>query len=148
MKHFATAVLLLLAISVSGIAAVQPSLKKDTVEQLVKSLTEAYTGKTLASLDEGKPYLGNITIVIEHSLGNKKETKTFKTLGKVDEWLKSREKEELPSRQAFTLKQCKKGVCNFTEDGLLHNNLYFKKVTYSYSKGRYYIKTITFLDGD
>ena len=148
MKHFATAaVLLLLAISVS-VMAVQPSSKKDTVEQLVKSLTEAYTGKTLASLDEGKPYLGNITVVIEHSLGNKKETKTFKSLGKVDEWLKSREKEELPSRQTFTLKQCKKGVCSFTEDGLLHNNLYFKKVTYISSKGRYYIKTITLLDGD
>lgn len=144
MKHFTITILLLMFV-ITGFINAQ---EKQTINNLVSAVGEAYKAKTLAGLDVDKPYLGNITVIIQHSRGRKSVTKTFKSFEKVDEWLKSREKEELPSRDVFTLKQCKKGVCSFTEDGLLHNNLYLKKVTYSSSKGRYYIKTITLLDGD
>lgn len=46
------------------------------------------------------------------------------------------------------LKQCKKGMCTFDNAGLLHNNLYLKKITYGFTKGRPYIKAVYFLDGD
>ena len=148
MKHFLGSIVLLLFISVSGLA--QPSTGKQTIEQLVNSLSTAYSAKTLRSLDAKKPYFGKITIVIEHSLAQPEyETKTFKTFAKVEKWLKSREIEGFPARGTRKLKQCRKWVCIYDFDGgILHNNLYLKKITYGFSKGRYYIKKITLLDGD
>jgi len=147
MKQIIGIIVLLLFISMLAMA--QPAAPKQPIDQLVYELSEAYSAKKLADLDSDKPFLGNITVVIEHSLRKKVERKTFKTLAKVDEWLKSREKEDLPSRETSTIKQCKKGVCTFDWDsGILHNQLYLNKVTFTSGNGRFYLTAIHLLDGD
>jgi hypothetical protein len=147
MKQILGIIVLLLFISILAMA--QTSTPKQPIDHLVYFLSEAYSAKKLSDLDGDKPFLGNITVVIQHSLRKKVETKSFNTLGKVDEWLKSREKEDLPSRETSTIKQCKKGVCTFDWDsGILHNQLYLNKITFTFSNGRFYITAIHLLDGD
>ncbi|MDT5063547.1 MAG: hypothetical protein QOH63_4006 [Acidobacteriota bacterium] len=126
-----------------------------TIDQLVKTLAEAYTSKSLGSLDAEHPYLGKLKIVIEHSLAddtakNRFEIKEFKTLGKGEQWLRSRERgDSAPSRETRPLLGCKKGVCAYDfNGGILHNQLYLRKIAYGYRSGRPYIKTIFLLDGD
>ena len=73
--------------------------------------------------------------------------KTFKTLAQVDRWFKRRETADGPARNKGQLKQCRKGVCTFEQEGMLHNNLYLKKITYGMRKGQPYIKAIYIDDG-
>jgi hypothetical protein len=45
--------------------------------------------------------------------------------------------------------KCAKGVCTYNFDGgILHNNLYLKKITYGMRGGCPYLKSIYLLDGD
>jgi hypothetical protein len=128
--------------------------KKQTIEDLVKAVAEAYEAKTLGSLDAQKPYVGKLRIVIENSLAedNAKDRfviKWFTSLTRADRWLKSRQHEELPGREAKPFVRCAKGVCTYNFDGgILHNHLYLKKITYGARGGCPYIKTIYLLDGD
>ena len=132
----------------------KPTCKNETIEQLVKAVSEAYAGKTLGTLDTQKPYRGRVRIVIEHSLAgdNDKDRfviKWFTSLARAESWLKSREHEEMPARSTMPLTKCAKGVCAYNFDGgILHNNLYLKKITYGMSGGCPYLKTIYLLDGD
>lgn len=135
----------------TGSATAFPNSK---IEPLVKGLAEAYTAKSLGSIDAEHPYLGTVKIVIEHSLAedtapNRFEIRSFKTLEQVEQWLKSRERDELPTRQAKPLLRCKSGLCTYDFDGgILHNQLYLKRISYGYRNGRPYLKTIFLLDGD
>lgn len=147
MKYFATLGILLVFLVTISVDA-RPASGKKTIEELVGSMGQAFAGKTLASLDADKPYVGSVTVVIQHSLGGKATTKSFKSFADVDKWLKSREKEDMPNRNSNPLKSCKSGACSYDVSSLLHNNLYIKKVTYTSSKGKFYIKTVTLLDGD
>ena len=128
--------------------------KKQSIEDLVKAIGEAYEGKTLGSLDAEKPYVGKVRIVIEHSLAedNAKDRfviKWFTSLAKAEAWLKSREHEEMPGRGTKPLAKCAKGICTFNFDsGIVHNTLFLKKITYGLRAGCAYIKTIYLLDGD
>lgn len=132
----------------------KPSCKYETIGQLVKAVAESYEGKTLSSLDAQKPYLGKVRIVIEHSLAddNAKDRfviKWFTSLAKAEAWLKSREHEEMPGRATKPLAKCANGVCTYNfDDGIVHNTLYLKKITYGSSRGCPYLKTIYLLDGD
>jgi hypothetical protein len=132
----------------------KPSCKHETIEQLVKALGEAYDGKSLGSLDTDKPFAGKFRIVIEHSLADDNARdrfviKWFTSLRKAESWLKSREHEEMPARSTRPLVKCAKGVCTYDFDGgILHNNLYLKKITYGIRNGCPYLKTIYLLDGD
>lgn len=152
MKKLTTTVALIIFIfSFSGQA--QSPSGKETIEQLVTTLAEAYTSKSLGKLDEGQARAGKVKIVVEHSLGEdgeQYESKVIKTFEQGERWLKSREREEgAPFREARPLLRCRKGVCTFNFDGgILHNHLYLQKLTYGYRNGRPYIKTIYLLDGD
>lgn len=126
-----------------------------TIEELVESLSEAYTSKTLDGLDKERPLLGRVRIVIEHSLAgdddkDRFEIKTFTTFKQAEQWLRSRERDEgFPARQSKPLVRCRQGVCTYNFDGgILHNNLYLQKISYDYRRGRPFIKTIYLLDGD
>jgi len=127
---------------------------KQPIQDLAKAIAGAYEGKTLASLDAQKPYLGKVRIVIEHSLAedNAKDRfviKWFTSLARAESWLKSREHEEMPGRESRPLVSCAKGVCTYNFDGgILHNHLYLKKITYGGRSGCPYVKTIYLLDGD
>lgn len=125
------------------------------IEQLVASLAEAYTSKSLEKLDAQRPYLSLFRIVIENSLAepNAKDRfiiKSFRTLARAEQWLRSQETSaDTPSRQIKPLKECTKGVCTYDFDGgISHNQLYLKKVTYGVTRGRPILKTIYLLDGD
>lgn len=130
------------------------ALSNSTIEQLVKSLAEAYEAKELGKLDIGRPYFGKVRIVIEHSLAednakDRFEIKSFKTLAMGEQWLKSREMHDVPARATKPLQRCRKGLCTYDfGGGINHNNLYLKKITYGYRNGRPYVKTIFLLDGD
>ncbi len=127
---------------------------KDSVQKLAKELAAAYEGKRLGSLDAKKPYRGSFKIVIEHSLAGDDEpgrfvTRTFSSMKKAEQWLRSRSHDGLPNRQSRPFKRCGTSVCSFDFDGgILHNQLYLKKFTFAKSGGKNYIKTVYLLDGD
>jgi hypothetical protein len=154
MTKLATAVSLILVIISFPVHAKSPT-KQETIEQLVKELAEAYTAKDLGQLDAEHPYFGQVKIVIEHSLAedtapNRFEVKRFKTLAQGEQWLRGREREEgAPFRQTRPLLQCRKALCDYDFDGgILHNQLYLRRISYGYRNGRPYIKTLFLLDGD
>jgi hypothetical protein len=125
------------------------------IEQLVASLAEAYTSKSLGKLDAQRPYVGRFRIVVENSLAepnakDRFEIRTFNTLARAEQWLRSQEtSDDTPSRQTKPLKKCARGVCTYDFDGgISHNQLYIKKVTYGITRGRPYFKTIYLLDGN
>ncbi len=132
----------------------QSSCKKQTIQDLVKAVAEGFEGKTLGSLDARKPYVGKIKLVIEHSLApdNAKDRfviKWFTSLAQFERWLKNREHEEMPGRSTKPLVRCAKGICTYNfDDGIVHNTLYLKKISYGVRGGCPYIKTIYLLDGD
>ena len=148
-----TLTVLLLAFVMSASASV-PAAKKDTIQQLAKTLAKAYEAKSLGSLDAKKPYIGQVKIVIEHSLADDNDkgrfvSRTFKTLKKAEQWLRSRATDGMPARESRKLERCRSGICSYDfGGGILHNHLYLKKFTYGFSSGRYYLKTIYLLDGD
>lgn len=126
-----------------------------TIEQLVASLAEAYTSKTLGKMDAQRHYVGSVRVVIENSLApdnarDRFESRTFKTLEGAEQWLRTRERgDDGPSRETKPLQRCSKGLCTYNFDGgISHNQLYLKKVSYGSKYGRPYIKTIYLLDGD
>lgn len=152
MKNLAVIVALILIIIALPVHASSPA-KKESIEQVVKELSDAYMEKTLGKLDAERPYLGRVKIVIEHSLVEGKgqfEIKNFNTLAKGERWLKSREREDgTPFREVRPLEGCNRGLCTYDfNGGILHNHLYIKKIAYGYRNGSPYIKTIYLLDGD
>lgn len=146
-----------LALSIFTLASTvtaQTGCKQQTIETLIRVVVEGYNQKTLATLDREKPYRGSFRVVIEHSLAeddapDRLVARRFASLARFERWLKSREHEDLPARSIMPFKSCAKGVCAFDFDGgILHNNLYLKKITYGTSRGCPYLKTIYLLDGD
>ena len=153
MRRLATAVALLLLVAPLWIASrparAQSEVKRETVEELVKALAEAYTSKSLGGLDAGRPRQARVSVVVEHSITGRREARSFRSLEAAERWLKSREREDGPARQVMPLKRCRRGVCTYDFDGgILHNNLYLQKVAYGLRGGRPYVKTIYLLDGD
>ncbi len=131
-----------------------PACKKQPIEDLVKAVAEAYETKTLGTLDAQKPVSGRVRIVIEHSLADDNDKdrfviRSFTSLAKAEAWLKSREHEEMPGRATKPLVRCAKGICAYNfDDGIVHNTLFLKKITYGVRNGCPYLKTIYLLDGD
>jgi hypothetical protein len=129
-----------------------------SIEDVVGQLSDAYAARDLGRLDAEHVRLGRVTIRIENSLGEDTDpdrfvTKSFRSFAAAEKWLRSREHgpnaDDGPARSVRPLKRCRKGLCTYDFDGgILHNNLYLQKVSYSLSRGKAYIKTIYLLDGD
>jgi hypothetical protein len=142
------------SLSTWEVATMSGSAPASTIEQLVKTLAEAYAARTLGQLDSESFVFGKVAIVIEHSLADDNAkgrfvTKAFKTFGEAEQWLRSRERDEQPGREIRPFRRCSRGLCTFDlEGGITHNRLYLQKVGYGYRKGRPYIKKIYLLDGD
>jgi hypothetical protein len=153
MKRFAATLALILWLIALPVEA-QTRAKKGSVEQLAKALSRAYGAKALGRLDAGRPYVGKVKIIIEHSLADDDDKdrfarKSFKTLAQGEKWLRSREFEGTPSRGSRELLHCKKGVCHYDFGaGINHKVLFLQKFTFGYRNGLAYIKTIYLLDGD
>ena len=132
----------------SALAHARPSSKSETIEQLAKALSEAFTTGALGGLDAERPYLGTVRIIVEHSISGKREMKNFKTFGEAEKWFTSRARDDGPARNSGPLLRCRKGVCTYKQEGMLHNNLYLQKITYGIRKGRPYIKAVYVIDGN
>lgn len=149
MRRLVSAVALLALLITPLSAPAQTAAKKETVEELVKALSEAFTSKSLGGLAAERPRQGRVSIVVEHSISGRREVRSFKSLEAGERWLKGREREDGPARQAMPLKGCRRGLCTYDFDGgILHNNLYLQKVAYGYRRGLPYVKTVYLLDGD
>ena len=120
-----------------------------SIRELADTAAKAWGEGNLGSLDASRPYVGSVKVIVEGTVGEPPMIwrKTFRTLAQVDRWFKSRERAEGPARNIGQLKQCSKGVCTFEQEGMLHNNLYMKKITYGMRKGKPYIKAIYIEDG-
>jgi hypothetical protein len=127
----------------------EASYPKQSIEQLATNVAFAWSEGNLSSLDARRPYVGSVRVVVEVTVGEPSltERKTFRTLAAIDRWFKQREREDGPRRNMGSFERCSKGACTFEQSGMLHNNLYLKKITYGTSKGRPYIKAIYIEDG-
>lgn len=118
-----------------------------TPKQLAASVSKAFKAKKLGTLDAGRSYAGSVKIVVEHSLADKSDVRSFTNFQLAGAWLFRGRREA--GVNAGNLQRCSNGTCTFTINGMLHNNLYLKKVTYGLAGGKNaYVKTITFVDGD
>lgn len=126
------------------------SPQTQTIQELANVVANAWGEGTLGTLDAGRPYVGSVRVIVEGSIGEPPlvERKTFRTLAQIDRWFKRRERADGPGRNIGQLQQCSKGVCAFEQEGMLHNNLYLKKITYGMKKGKPYIKAIYIEDGN
>ncbi len=128
--------------------------KKQRVEDLVKAFGQAFEEKALGRLDADRSYPGTVRIVIEHSLAEdddpqRFQVRRFASFTRAEKWFKSREIDGMPGRHTRPVEKCAKGVCTYNSDGgLLHNNLYLKKITYGMRGSCPYIKSIYIVDGD
>ena len=122
--------------------------QEQSIEQLAGTVAEAWGEGKLGDLDERRPYVGAVRIRIEHGITGEVESRRFRTLAQAERWFKSRERADGPGRNIGTLRQCRRGVCAFEQDGMLHNNLYLQKITYGIRRGRPYVKAIHLVDGD
>ncbi len=121
--------------------------RPESVEMLSLRVTNAFKAKTFGTLDPGKPYVGRVKFVVEHSLTDKSESKSFSSMKLAGDWLFRGRKDV--GVNVGNLQRCDNGTCSFTVNGMLHNNLYIKKMTYGYdSKGRPYVKAVHFVDGN
>ncbi|HEX9959687.1 MAG TPA: hypothetical protein VGB00_01980 [Pyrinomonadaceae bacterium] len=118
----------------------------------IKRIAENVSGTPdLSVLDRLRLIRGNLKIVIEHSISEPTfEVRHFRSFRAAERWLTSREQPRgFPRRTALPFSGCRKGICTFGSDGgILHNQLYIKKILYGYRKKRPYIKAVYFLDGD
>ncbi len=132
----------------------QNSCKNQSIEQLANSFAEAFQAKTLPQIDATKPFVTQITIRIENSLSSdgepgQYEYKRVKSFTAFEKWLKSNETDELPGRSIQPLISCKKGICTYDIQGLLHNTLFLQKISFGYKKDKCpYIKSVFIVDGN
>ena len=127
--------------------------QKNSIDEMQKSVAEAYKTKTMRTLDAKKLVQGSVLVEIVDSLREGKGSsvrRRFKTLAQLDAWLKKRERGEgAPFRQVSELVKCAKGHCAYNYDsGILHNQLYLHDIYYRFRNGRPYIVRIDLLDGD
>ena len=138
---FATFIVLLLLTTAATANA-------QSIDKLAAKLSKAFEAKTFAALDADKATSGSVQVTLEHSLGGRSTVKSFKNLTAVERWLKGREHDGGPARNGPAVKRCNKGTCTYDINGLLHNNLYLKRITYGYRGKRPLITTIRIRDGD
>jgi hypothetical protein len=149
MKHVNLAFLLIVFAASPALAQTQ----KNPIDQLQKSVAEAYKTKAMHTLDVRNLVQGSVLVEIVHSLMEGKGSvvrRRFKTFAQFDAWLKKREREEgAPFRQVSELVKCAKGHCAYNYDnGILHNQLYLHDIYYRFRNGQPYIVRIALLDGD
>ena len=125
-----------------------PTLAQAGASELATSIGSSFEGKTMSSLDSKKPYLANFSVTIEHSISGRSTTRSFKSFAALETWLTKREHDALPARNSNDFKGCRKSVCTFDTQPILHNNLYLKRVSLGSTKGRVVVKSIRLLDGD
>lgn len=129
-------------------AQAQSRSNNKQIERLAENVSQT---PDLSALDRLRLIRGSVKIVIEHSISEPTfEVRHFRSFRAVERWLASREQPPgFPRRMALQFSGCRKGVCTFDSvGGILHNQLYIKKILYGYRQKRPFIKAVYFLDGD
>jgi len=139
-------VIMAAAVVLLGSSFIFAQAKKETAEQLASRVSRAFAAKKLFRIDTGRPYAGKVKFVVEHSLEDKFDTRSFTSFKLAANWLMRGRTET--NFNGGSLKGCRSNVCTYNISGLLHNNLYIKRLEYGFTNGRPYIKTVRFLDGD
>lgn len=153
MKKIATACFTILFVFALA-AQAQNSCKNKSIEQLANALAEAFQEKKLEEIDATRPFVNGIVVRVENSLAddkdpNRYEYKKLKNFTQFEKWLKFNEIEELPNRTSVPLISCKKGICKYDMQGLLHNTWFLEKFSYGYKKDKCpYIKSVFLIDGN
>ena len=137
--------------TISKVSGAQPerarsSNQTDSVNQLATEVADAFKAKDLGKLDADHPFPGAVRIRVEHSITDRIEIKSFRKLAQAERWFRRGGLD--PNRSSGLLNQCRRGVCTFQMEGMLHNTLYLKSISYGIRRGRPYIKTINIVDGD
>ena len=109
----------------------------------------AFSSEKMSSLDAKGLGRGRVRLTIENSIAEPEfERYRFPSFAAMGRWITKQEIDGFPARVAWPLVGCKKGVCNFFQDGgILHNHLYLTKVAYGYRNKRLYIRRIELLAG-
>ncbi|HKQ53065.1 MAG TPA: hypothetical protein VJT74_11885 [Pyrinomonadaceae bacterium] len=144
-NRFVIIAALILTFSLHGFAQ---SPQTQPVEEFAQAVAQAFAAGELGKLDAERPYVRTVRLRIEHSISGQIVTRNFRTLARLEQWLKGRERDEGPARNSGTLRRCRRGVCTFEQEGMLHNNLYLQRITYGLRRGRPYVKAIYLVDGD
>lgn len=112
-------------------------------------IARAFERGQLRKLDAKNLLSGKIKLTIENSIGEPEfEYYSFSSFAAMGRWIKKQEFDGMPNKVAWPLVGCRKGVCTFFRDGgILHNQLYLKKVTYGYRNKRLFIRGIQLLAG-
>ena len=132
----------------AGPARAHASLfQTQTAEELAKTVADAFAAAELGRLDAERPHLGTVRIRVEHSITGEIQSRSFRTLAAAERWIDKSGNEE-SGRNSGTLRRCRRGVCTFEQEGMLHNNLYLQRITYGVRRGRPYVKAIHLIDGD
>lgn len=153
MKKLIVSLLFILSIFTMAEQA-QSSCKNQSIEQLATNFAKAFESKTLSQIDSTKPFVNLITIRIENSLSGKGEPGQFeykrvKSFTMFEKWLKGNEVEGMPNRSIEPLINCKKGICTYNINGLLHNTLFLQKISFGYKKDKCsFIKSVFIIDGN
>lgn len=124
-----------------------PTRRAQTVEELAKAVADAFAAGELGRLDAERPYLRTVRLRVEHSITGDVESRSFRSLERLQQWLDKGENQD-SQRNSGTLRRCRRGVCAFEQEGMLHNNLYLQRITYGTRGGRPYVKAIHLIDGD
>jgi hypothetical protein len=147
MKIVTLIFLVLVAVTIASAQRLPRSA--ETPRTFAARVANAFEQKRLEKL-EGS-VRNPVKVVIEHSLAEGKDarvTRTFRGLRAAQAWLIK----SMIAGAGFhggTFDGCRRGRCGFSRPGgILHNNLYLVDFTYGRARGKYFIKTLSVLDGD
>ena len=127
-----------------------PAQSQDKQARKIAAAVAAAFGQgQLRKLDLKKLVRGRVKLTIENSIGEPEfEHYSFRSFSAMGGWIRKQERDGLPNKVAWPLVGCRKGVCTFFRDGgILHNQLYLKKVTYDHRNNRIYIRGVQLLAG-
>ncbi len=129
--------------------AAQAQTQDKQAKKTGAEIAKAFERGQLRKLDVKDLLRGKVKLTIENSIGDPEfEYYSFGSFAAMGRWIKKQEFDGLPNKVAWPLVGCRKGVCTFFRDGgILHNQLYLKKVTYGYRNKRIYIRGIQLLAG-
>jgi len=117
--------------------------------KIAAAVADAFGKGQLRQIDRKKLLRGRVKLTIENSIGEPEyEHYSYRSFSAMGGWIRKQERDGLPNKVVWPLVGCRKGVCTFFRDGgILHNQLYLKKVTYGYRNGRLYISGVQLLAG-
>lgn len=117
--------------------------------KIAVAVASAFGRGQLRTLDGKKLVRGRVKLTIENSIGEPEfEHYSFRSFSAMGNWIRKQERDGLPNKVVWPLVGCRKGVCTFFRDGgILHNQLYLKRVLYGYRNNRIYIRGVQLLAG-